>query len=204
MNFCCQCGARVAQRVPSGDTLPRFVCDACGTIHYENPKMVVGCIAEWDNRILLCRRAIDPRKGLWTVPAGFMENGETTMDGARRETLEEANARVEIIALYALYNIPHISQVYMLFRARLLDADFSAGLETLEARLFREEEIPWSEIAFPTVRNALNHYLADRKRGEFRFHMGTIEPMKPASAALSPPVSGAKRELSSSQKSAGN
>jgi len=183
MNFCSACGDRVELKVPTGDTLPRYVCTACGTIHYENPKMVVGCIPEWDNRILLCRRAIEPRYGLWTVPAGFMENGETTAHGAQRETLEEANARVEILGLYALFNIPHINQVYMLFRARLLDLDFFAGAETLETRLFGETEIPWDEIAFATVRRTLNLYFSDRRNGEYRFHMGTIEPL-PKSAPV--------------------
>src|SRR3970282_211571 len=142
--------------------------------------MVVGCIVEWDERILLCRRAIEPRYGLWTVPAGYMENGETTHQGALRETLEEANARVEIGPLYALYNIPHISQVYLLFRARLLDPDVRPGADTLETRLFAEREIPWDRIAFASVRNALTHYYDDRKNGESPFHMGTIEqPRKP-------------------------
>jgi ADP-ribose pyrophosphatase YjhB (NUDIX family) len=139
--------------------------------------MVVGCIPEWEDRILLCRRAIEPRHGLWTVPAGFMENGETTGDGAARETLEEANARVEVLSLFAIYNIPHISQVYMLFRARLLDLDFFPGEETLEIKLCNETEIPWDEIAFATVRNTLTHYFNDKRRGHFGFHMGTIEPM---------------------------
>ena len=177
MNFCCNCGARVERRVPPGDSLPRFVCVSCATVHYENPKIVVGCIPEWDDAILLCRRAIEPRNGMWTVPAGFMENGETTAQGALRETLEEANARVEILGLYALFNIPHINQVYMLFRSRLLDLDFHAGAETLEARLFGESEIPWDALAFATVRRTLRHYFDDRRAGEFRFHMGTIEPM---------------------------
>ena len=175
MKFCSNCGAPVTHRIPPGDSLPRYVCDACNTIHYQNPRIIVGCLPEWDDRILLCRRAIEPRHGLWTVPAGFMENGETTAQGAVRETLEEANARVEVGPLYALYNIPHINQVYMLFRARLLDSDFSAGAETLEARLFAEDEIPWEQIAFATVRNTLNHYYSDRKIGTFGFHMGTIE-----------------------------
>ena len=175
MKFCSNCGATVALKIPAGDTLPRHVCDACGTIHYQNPKMIVGCIAEWENRILLCRRAIEPRLGLWTVPAGFMENGETTAQGAARETLEEANARVEVGPLYAMYNIPHINQVYILFRARLLDLDFSAGTESLEVKLFDEKDVPWESIAFATVRNTLHHYYADRKAGEYRFHLGTIE-----------------------------
>ncbi len=175
MKFCSNCGAAVALKIPAGDTLSRHVCDACGIIHYQNPKMIVGCIAEWESRILLCRRAIEPRHGLWTVPAGFMENGETTAQGAARETLEEANARVEIGPLYAMYNIPHINQVYILFRARLLDLDFSAGTESLEVRLFDEAEVPWEQLAFATVRNTLTHYYADRKSGEYRFHLGTIE-----------------------------
>jgi ADP-ribose pyrophosphatase YjhB (NUDIX family) len=177
MKFCSNCGAPVTLKVPAGDTLPRYVCDRCSTIHYQNPRMVVGCIAEWEDKILLCRRAIEPRYGLWTVPAGYMENGETTYQGALRETLEEANARVEIGPLYALYNIPHINQVYILFRARLLHFDVRAGAETLEARLFAEPEIPWDRIAFATVRNTLTHYYGDRKEGEYKFHMGTIEPM---------------------------
>lgn len=175
MKFCSNCGAAVALKIPAGDTLPRHVCDACSTIHYQNPKMIVGCIAEWEDRVLLCRRAIEPRLGLWTVPAGFMENGETTAQGAARETLEEANARVEVGPLYAMYNIPHINQVYILFRARLLDLDFSAGTESLEVQLFDEKDVPWGSIAFATVRNTLNHYYADRKAGEYRFHLGTIE-----------------------------
>jgi ADP-ribose pyrophosphatase YjhB (NUDIX family) len=182
MNFCSHCGAPVALRVPEGDTLARYVCGACHAVHYQNPRMVVGCIPEWEEKILLCRRAIEPRRGLWTVPAGFMENGETTGEGAVRETLEEANARVAIEALYALYNIPHISQVYILFRARLLDLDFSAGAETLEVRLFAEHEIPWDDIAFATVRNTLTHYYGDRKSGVYRCHLGTIEPPRKKSA----------------------
>jgi ADP-ribose pyrophosphatase YjhB (NUDIX family) len=188
MNFCSACGARVELRIPEGDSLPRHVCNACGTIHYENPRIIVGCVPEWENRVLLCRRAIEPRHGLWTVPAGFMENGETTAQGAQRETLEEANARVEILGLYSLFNIPHINQVYLLFRARLLDLDFHAGAETLETRLFAESEVPWDEIAFITVRRTLNHYFADRRSGEFRFHVGTVSPMpgkSPESIAVS-------------------
>ena len=175
MKFCSDCGAPVRLRVPPGDTLPRHVCDNCGTIHYQNPRMVVGCIPEWEDRILLCRRGIEPRHGLWTVPAGYMENGETTFQGAIRETLEEATARVEIGPLYALYNIPHINQVYILFRARLLDADVRPGAETLEVALLKESEIPWDRIAFASVRNTLTHYYNDRRNGEFKFHMGTIE-----------------------------
>ncbi len=177
MKFCSDCGAPVTLKIPPGDSLPRHVCVACATIHYQNPKMVVGCIVEWEDSVLLCRRAIEPRYGLWTVPAGFMENGETTVQGAVRETLEEAHAQIEIGPLYALYNIPHINQVYILFRARLLSLDFKAGAETLETRLFQESEIPWEQLAFATVRNTLTHYYSDRRQGQFNFHMGTIEPV---------------------------
>ncbi|WP_333839650.1 NUDIX hydrolase, partial [Pelomicrobium sp.] len=127
MNFCSNCGARVEYRVPPGDTLPRYVCPACGAIHYQNPKIVVGCIPEWEDRVLLCRRAIEPRYGYWTLPAGFMENGETTFQAALRETMEEARARVELGPLYTVYNLPHVNQVYLMFRARLLDLDFRPG-----------------------------------------------------------------------------
>jgi ADP-ribose pyrophosphatase YjhB (NUDIX family) len=177
VKFCSTCGAAVTYRVPAGDSLPRAVCDACNTIHYENPRMIVGCVAEWQGKVLLCRRAIEPRYGLWTVPAGFLENGETTAAGAQRETLEEANARVEIDTLFSLYNLPHINQVYMLFRGRLIDGAFGPGAETLETRLVDEREVPWNEIAFVTVRNTLTHYFNDRRSGAFSFHMGTVEPM---------------------------
>lgn len=177
MKFCSNCGAVLTIRIPDGDNAPRHVCEACGTVHYLNPKLIVGCIPEWEGKVLLCRRAIEPRHGLWTVPAGFMELNETAPNGALRETLEEANARVEIEQLYALYSLPHIGQVYMLFRARLLDLDFSAGHETLETRLFSEPEIPWDALAFATVRNTLRHYFNDMQRGAFQFHMGTVEPL---------------------------
>ncbi len=175
MKFCSNCGATVAHKIPAGDSLPRYVCDACNTIHYQNPRMIVGCVPCWEDRVLLCKRAIEPRHGLWTVPAGFMENGETLAAGAARETLEEACARVEIASLYAVYSIPHINQVYLLFRAQLLDLDFRAGAETLEARLFREDEVPWDQIAFATVRNTLTHYFADHARKQYGMHVGVIE-----------------------------
>jgi ADP-ribose pyrophosphatase YjhB (NUDIX family) len=175
MKFCSTCGATVSRKIPEGDSLPRYVCDVCATIHYQNPRMIVGCLPAWEDKILLCKRAIEPRHGLWTLPAGFMENGETLGAGAARETLEEANARVEIGALYAVYNVPHVNQVYMLFLARLLDLDFHAGTESLETRLFREDEIPWDQIAFATVRNTLTHYFADHARKHFGFHLGTID-----------------------------
>lgn len=174
MNFCSECGSPVVLRIPDGDHLPRHVCPDCGTIHYQNPKMVVGCIPEWEDKVLLCRRAIEPKYGLWTLPAGFMENGETTLEGAARETWEEAGARIEVGGLYTLFNLPHINQVYLMFRARLLDLDFRPGVESLEARLFTEAEIPWNEIAFRTVHATLQQYFADRRAGSFDFHFGDI------------------------------
>ena len=176
MKFCSNCGAAVSRKIPPGDSLPRYVCDACNTIHYQNPRMIVGCVPYWEDKVLLCKRAIEPRHGLWTVPAGFMENGETMEAGAVRETLEEANARVEIDKLFAIYNIPHVNQVYILFRARLSDLDFHPGAETLETRLYAEADIPWNQIAFATVRNTLNHFYHDLHSGHFGFHVGTIEP----------------------------
>ncbi|MFN0314582.1 MAG: NUDIX hydrolase [Burkholderiales bacterium] len=187
MKYCSTCGGLLARRIPPDDNLPRAVCDACGTIHYENPKMVVGCIPEWGDKILLCRRAIEPRYGLWTVPAGYLENGETTGDGAMRETLEEAGARVELLEPYAIYNIPHISQVYLLFRARLKDSEFAPGTESLEVKLFEESDIPWDEIAFATVRNALHRYFSDRRTGQFPMHVGTIQPLPAQAKPASPP-----------------
>jgi ADP-ribose pyrophosphatase YjhB (NUDIX family) len=174
MNYCSQCGAPVSQRIPDGDNRHRYVCETCGAIHYQNPRMVVGCLPEWGDKILLCRRAIEPRLGLWTVPAGFMENGESTAEGAARETLEEAGARVEIIDLYSLISLPDIDQVYLLFRARLLDLNFAPGEESLEVRLFSEAEIPWSELAFRTVDATLKQYFEDVRRGEFRPRVGNI------------------------------
>ncbi len=174
MNFCSRCGARVASRIPPGDTLPRYVCDACGAVHYENPKIVAGCIPEWGERILLCRRSIEPRYGLWTLPAGFMENRETTAQAAAREALEEANARVEDLTLYGLFNIPHVSQVYLMFRGRLREGKASPGDESLEVALFDEEDIPWAQLAFPVVRETLELYFQDRRAGVYPVHLGDV------------------------------
>jgi len=176
MNYCSHCGATVRLRVPPGDTLPRHVCDTCGTIHYLNPKLVVGAIAEWEGRILLCRRAIEPRHGLWTLPAGFMENEETTGQAAARETLEEACARVHIDELFALVNVPHINQVHLFYRGRMVDGRHSAGEESLETALLNEQEIPWASLAFRSVRFALESYFADRRLGHFRLHNLDLPP----------------------------
>jgi ADP-ribose pyrophosphatase YjhB (NUDIX family) len=180
VRYCADCGAPVELRTPQDDHRQRYVCTSCDTIHYQNPKIIVGAIPEWeDGRILLCLRAIEPRHGLWTLPAGFMENGETTAEGAARETLEEANARVDIHELLGLYNLPYINQVQMLFRATLLDLDFSPGVESLDVQLFSEEDIPWEQLAFRPVKYALENYFADRKRGEFKLHSGDLAPPAP-------------------------
>ena len=176
MKFCSACGATVELRVPDDDNRIRHICTACGIIHYQNPKMVIGSIPEWEDKILLCRRAIEPRHGLWTLPGGFMENGESTAQAAVRETQEEANARIELGDLYSMYSLPYINQVHMLFRARLLDLDFGPGPESLEVKLFSEAEIPWDEIAFRPVRLSLEHYFAERKNGTFTFHTGELVP----------------------------
>jgi ADP-ribose pyrophosphatase YjhB (NUDIX family) len=151
MKFCSNCAAPLARRVPPGDSLPRWVCDACGMIHYQNPLMVVGTLPEYEGRLLLCRRAIEPRYGYWTLPAGFMENGETAAAAAARETLEEAGARIELGEPFSLISVPYVNQVHLFYRARLLDLDFKAGEESLEVALYDEAAIPWKEIAFRTV-----------------------------------------------------
>jgi len=183
MKFCSTCGSdRLEFRIPEGDSLPRHVCAVCGTIHYSNPKVVVGCLPEWEDRVLLCRRAIQPRLGLWTLPAGFLEDGESVTTGATRETLEEANARVEVGPLYTVISITHISQIYMMFRARLTDLDFGPGPESLEVRLFAEEDIPWERLAFRTIGRTLRNYFLDRRDGAFPLHVSSLErrpPVKP-------------------------
>jgi ADP-ribose pyrophosphatase YjhB (NUDIX family) len=174
MKFCSQCGSAVVRRVPPGDALPRDVCDACGTIHYSNPKMVLGTIPEWEGRLLLCRRAIEPRYGYWTLPAGFMENGESTAEAAARETLEEAGARIEMLEAFSMISVPRVNQVHVFYRARLTDLEFKPGEESLEVALFEEARLPWKDIAFRTVGLSLRHWLADRKRGSFGFHAESI------------------------------
>jgi len=170
MNFCNQCGAKVELRIPPGDLLPRHVCDACGTIHYQNPRLIVGCVPEYEGRILLCRRAIEPRHGFWTVPAGFMENGETLQQAAARESKEEALADVEIGSLLTVVHVLHAQQVHVFFRATLRTPEYGAGTESLEAELFRAEDIPWSEIAFPSTDYTLRRYLEDRAAGQEPYH----------------------------------
>lgn len=174
IQHCRECGAPVSYRLPDdGDTKPRAVCTACSTVHYENPLNVVGTVPVWGatgEQVLLCKRNIEPRKGKWTLPAGFMELGETTAEGAARETDEEAGAQIELGDLFTLMNVPRVGQVHLYYRARLLSDQFHPGFETMEARLFTEDQIPWEEIAFRTVRETLVCYFADRRLGRFGFH----------------------------------
>jgi ADP-ribose pyrophosphatase YjhB (NUDIX family) len=180
MKFCSSCGHPVTLRTPEGDHLPRYVCDQCGVVHYQNPKLVVGCVAEYEGRILICKRAIEPRYGFWTIPAGFMENGETTQEGARRETLEEAVADVDIGSLLAVVHVLHADQVHVMFRARMHAPHFSATAESLEVRLCGESEIPWDAIAFRSVDFALRRYFDDRRRGVEDHHFTALDYRKPA------------------------
>ncbi len=174
MNFCSNCGSAVAHKIPDGDHLPRFVCTNCGMIHYQNPKLVLGCVPDWEGRILLCRRAIEPRLGYWTVPAGFMENGETLQHAAARECYEEARATVEIGSLLALVSVTHAAQVHVMFRAKLLAPEFSPGPESLEVALYAEADIPWQNIAFPSGEFTLRRYFADRVAGREDHHFAEL------------------------------
>ncbi len=174
MNFCSNCAAPVTLHVPKGDNIPRHVCRSCDTIHYTNPKLVVGCIPEWEDTILLCRRAIEPRYGFWTLPAGFLEDFETTAQGAARETQEEALANVEINELFTLINLPQINQVYVMFRGIMRNQSFGPGVESLEVQLCHEERIPWDQIAFPVVEQTLKLYFRDKRRGSFGVYAGDI------------------------------
>ena len=172
--FCSVCAAVVEIRIPEGDHLPRRVCPQCGTVHYENPRVVVGCVAEFEGRLLVCKRAIEPRRGYWTLPAGFLENGESMEAGAARECHEEALARVEITGLLLLADIVQAHQIHVFFRARLIDGAFGTGPESLDARLVTPEEIPWDDLAFPSNREALTLWLADRDAGREDHHRLTL------------------------------
>ena len=181
MIYCSNCGNRVVEKTPEGDSRLRHVCEACNIVHYQNPKIVAGCIPVWDNRLLLCKRAIEPRYGLWTLPAGFMENGESTEQAAARETLEEACASVVKLKLYGVFSIPQINQVYMMFRASLQSEDYHSGPESLDVRLFEEHEIPWDELAFPVVKLTLERYFQDIKAEHFPVYVENImrHPARP-------------------------
>jgi ADP-ribose pyrophosphatase YjhB (NUDIX family) len=171
IKHCKNCGTAVVYRVPDdGDTKERAVCPACTTIHYENPLNVVGTVPVWGEQVLLCKRNIEPRWGKWTLPAGFMELGETTAEGAARETVEEAGAQFEMQALFTVMNVVRVGQVHLFYRARLLSDQFNPGSETIEARLFHQHEIPWEEIAFRTVKETLERFFADRAQQRFGMH----------------------------------
>lgn len=174
MKYCSDCGQPVVVRIPEGDSRERFVCDHCATVHYQNPRVVTGCLVTWNDQVLLCKRAIAPRRGYWTLPAGFLENGETAEAGALRETWEEARAEVELDDLYTLFSLPHISQIYLFYRGRLRAPEFGPGAETEAVALFAEDDIPWDELAFPVVRQTLEHYFADRRSDAFRVRASSI------------------------------
>jgi ADP-ribose pyrophosphatase YjhB (NUDIX family) len=174
IRHCRACGAPTEYRVPDDDTRDRAVCTACRTIHYENPLNVVGTLPVLDGRVLLCRRNIEPRRGFWTLPAGFMELGETTEQGALRETVEEAGAEVELGPLFTVMNVVRVGQVHFYYRARMMSDRLDPGPETIEARMFDEAEVPWDELAFLTVKYTLERYFEDRRRGQFAVHTADI------------------------------
>ncbi|MEY4684724.1 MAG: hypothetical protein RLZ25_1183 [Pseudomonadota bacterium] len=169
MKFCPDCSEPLRFEIPSGDDRQRHVCSACGTVHYQNPKMIAGCLPVFGDEVLLCRRAIEPRLGYWTLPAGFMELGESVCEAARREAWEEAQVKVQLDEAYTLLSLPDLSQVYVFYRATMPQPEFGAGTESLEVRLFREEDIPWENLAFETVRLTLKYYFSDRREGVYRF-----------------------------------
>lgn len=174
MNFCSHCGNPVSLIIPPGDDRSRHVCCHCDRIHYQNPRIITGCLPLHGEQVLLCRRAIEPRHGLWTLPAGFLENGETIEQGALRESLEEANAPLQSQGLYAMLDIPRIHQIYFFFRASFVRLEHSPGQESLETRLFAEADIPWESLAFPVIERVLRHYFQDRQQGEFPLRTGVI------------------------------
>ena len=179
MKYCPNCAAPVSSIIPDGDNRLRDVCTQCHSVHYQNPKIIAGCIVEYEQKILLCKRAIEPRLGLWTIPAGFLENNETTAEGASRETYEESKAQVDQLELFCLYNIPHISQIYMIYRARLKVPEYASTEESSEVDLYLEQDIPWDSIAFPVVTAALEHYFSQRRNGHFHLIIDEIDRRKP-------------------------
>ncbi|MFM8900869.1 MAG: NUDIX hydrolase [Burkholderiales bacterium] len=174
IKHCRACGTAVEHVVPPEDNRERAVCPACGTVHYQNPTNVVGTVPVWEDKVLLCRRNIEPRHGFWTLPAGFMELGETSAEGAVRETVEEAGAQIELLGLFTVLNVVHVGQVHLYYRAQMLSPALNPGLETIEAELFSESQIPWEQLAFRTVRRTLELFFADRRRGQFGVHCADI------------------------------
>lgn len=181
MKFCNQCGNSVSLTIPAGDDRHRHVCDECDIIHYQNPNIIAGCLPIYKDKVLLCKRAIEPRSGYWTLPAGFMENGESIEEGAIRETWEEAEAKVSLESLYTVYSIPEINQVYMIFKAEMTQPKFAAGIESLEVVLFEEADIPWDELAFPMMTKTLRHFFSDRKKGHYPLRSEALYRSKPKS-----------------------
>jgi ADP-ribose pyrophosphatase YjhB (NUDIX family) len=179
LNFCSKCGGTIYKRIPEGDDRPRHVCASCGTVHYKNPKLVVGCIVEWQDKILMCRRAIAPKIGKWTLPAGYLESAESVAQGALRETWEEARAHVDIIEPYALFNLTFVDQIYFIFRAKLMNLDFSPGPESQAVDLMSQADIPWNEMAFEVIDEILQRYFKDKSKGRFNFQMGDIKANAP-------------------------
>ena len=171
---CKACGGLVRYQVPAADNRDRATCTVCGQVHYENPLNVVGTVPVWGDEVLLCRRNIEPRYGLWTLPAGFLELGESTAQGALRETDEESGAQIELGALFSILNVVRVGQVHFFYLAKMTSPALDPGSETLEARLFREDEVPWDEIAFRTVRETLRFFFEDRRRGQFGMHCADI------------------------------
>lgn len=188
MKFCSECGGSVTYRMPVGDNRSRFICDNCHAIHYQNPKVITGCLPIYQDKVLLCRRAIEPRYGLWTLPAGFMENGETSEEGALRESWEEARTSLKPSHLYRLFDLPYINQVYLFYLAELTSLDFSPGPESLEVALFTETDIPWEQLAFKAVDQTLKHYFDGRSQGDLAFKSVAIQPPKGYLASNTPTV----------------
>ncbi|MFT4686359.1 MAG: ADP-ribose pyrophosphatase YjhB (NUDIX family) [Neolewinella sp.] len=173
MNFCSNCGSKIIGLIiPEGDNRERFVCNNCTTIHYQNPNIVAGCLPVWEDRVLLCRRAIEPRHGLWNIPSGYLENGESVEDGALREVWEEAAAKVKIDYLITLYNLPKINQIYLQFVGELVDGEFGVGEESLECALFTEKSIPWEEMAFTSSTFTLRRHFENLRAGRKLLHRG--------------------------------
>ncbi len=179
MPYCLQCGHLAEKRIPEGDNRPRIVCPNCHYIHYENPKLICGCVLVHEDKVLLCRRAIEPRYGYWTLPAGFMEIGETMAQGGNRECWEEAFAKGENLQLYCLYDIPELGQVHVMFIGQLKDGTFQASEESLECALFGEDDIPWQDLAFENIIHTLKFYFADRKNHHFPIHQLTLHKKPP-------------------------
>ena len=172
--YCSYCASSISIKIPTDDNRERAVCNKCGAIFYDNPKLVSGCLLTWEDKILLCKRATEPRLGYWTLPAGFLENNETVEEGALRETMEEAGAKSHNTKLFMMCNLPNISQIYMIYQGDLADGKFSAGIESEEVKLFSQEQIPWDNIAFSVILRTIKLYYQDLKNGNMNIHFETI------------------------------